>query len=164
MILKDSVRERSLCPPCQPAGRMTPPCSDSRKLLPHFRIESLRSKVMVKVFCRNLTHRWLCFLRHLSRRKQDISASTRGGALVILKDSVRERSLCPPCQPAGRMTPPCSDSRKLLPHFRIESLRSKVMVKVFCQKSDAPLALPAAPEPQEAGDIGVNERGCSGDS
>ena len=131
VILKDSVRERSLCPPCQPAGRMTPPCSDSRKLLPHFRIESLRSKVMVKVFCQK-SDAPLALLPAAPEKEAGHRCVNREGALVILKDSVRAESL-PPCQPAGRMTPPCSDSRKLLPHFRIESLRSKVMVKVFCQ-------------------------------
>ena len=90
---------------------------------------------MVKVFCQNLTHRWLCFLRHLSRRKQDIGASTgEGGALVILKDSVRERSLCPPLSAGGAHDPALLGFlENFYSHFRIESLRSKVMVKVFCQ-------------------------------
>ena len=131
VILKDSVRERSLCPPLSAGGAHDPALlSDSRKLLPHFRIESLRSKVMVKVFCQKSDAPLALLPAAPEPQEAGYQCVNREGALVILKDSVRERSLCPPCQPAGRMTPPCSDSRKLLPHFRIESLRS-VMVKVF---------------------------------
>ena len=105
MILKDSVRERSLCPPCQPAGRMTPPCSDSRKLLPHFRIESLRSKVMVKVFCQKSDAPLALLPAAPEPQEAGHQCVNERGALVILKDSVRERSLCPPCQPAGAHDP-----------------------------------------------------------
>ena len=84
---------------------MTPPCSNSRKLLPHFPNRKPSIESNGKKFS-EMTHR-LALLPAAPEPQEAGHQCVNEGALVILKDSVRAESL-PPCQPAGRMTPPCS--------------------------------------------------------